>query len=259
MEQNTTSNNILLSYSPGAYGKFIRLILHEGLNNEYVKVKDYPEEIVYPSHEELGYRAFSNESVDKQLPEEWFKDHNWLSNSYFKTLNYSLEHNFCILHSNEMDQLACTYRLMQTRYQDMTYEYHCKKFDRLNITPSKDIFYFYKRNPLWLFYAWYYYVADHIHVNNYSDEFNSVNYVIDNYKNIFNFYKKYGCEHTTAYYDQTKVLNGHYKPILLDDIRTTERFEEKFKIKMHPNYKIQWGYIQKYGQIIEKTFLDYHG
>lgn len=251
MEQNTILNNIRLSYSPGAYGKFIRLILHEGFNNEYVKVKSNPEEIVYPANDEIGYRAFYNESVDKELPEEWFRHHLWSS-------GFPLKYNFCILHKNEMDQLACTYRLMQTRYQDMTYEYHCKKFSRLNITPSKEIFYFYKRNPLWLFYSWFFYVTHHIHMNNYSDEFNSVNYVIDNYKNILEFYKKYGCEHTASYYGQTKNINGSYEPILLDDIRTIQGFEDRFEIKMHPDYRVQWSYIQKYGQIMENTFLDYH-
>ena len=68
MEQNTILNNIRLSYSPGAYGKFIRLILHEGYNNEYVKVKNNPEEIVFPANDEIGYRAFYNESVNKELP-----------------------------------------------------------------------------------------------------------------------------------------------------------------------------------------------
>ena len=79
MEQNTILNNIRLSYSPGAYGKFIRLILHEGYNNEYVKVKNNPEEIVFPANDEIGYRAFYNESVDKELPEEWFRHHLWSS------------------------------------------------------------------------------------------------------------------------------------------------------------------------------------
>ena len=250
MEQNTILNNIQLSYSPGAYGKFIRLILHEGLNGEYVKVKDYPEEIVYPANDEIGYRLFNNESVSKELPHEWFQDHNWSSRL--------LKHNYCILHRNEMDQLACTYRLMQTRYQDMSYEYHIKKFESLSITPDRDIFYFYKRNPLWLFYAWYFFIVHHFHVNNLLPEYNTVNYVIDNHKHILEFYKKYGCEHTASYYRETKNLNSNYEPILLDAIRTVEGFEDRFEIKMHPDYKVQWTYIQKYGQIMEKTFLDYH-
>ena len=92
MEPYTTlkPNNIALTYSPGAYGKFIKLILHEAYNGEYFKVKDYPEEIVFPASDELGYRVFSNESVKEALPLSWFGNHNWNATLY--------SYNYCILY-----------------------------------------------------------------------------------------------------------------------------------------------------------------
>ena len=251
MEPYTTlkPNNIALTYSLGAYGKFIKLILHEAYNGEYFKVKDYPEEIVFPASDELGYRVFSNESVKEALPLSWFGNHNWNSTLY--------KYNYCILYDTPMDQLAGTYRLMQTRYQDMNYEYQCKKFEHLHIIPDKDIFYFYKRNPLYLFIAWYVFVAMNIEQGGYTNEMNTVNYVIDNYKSILNFYKEHGTQHTIDYY-LSNSNTTHWTPIHLNSIRTVEGFEETFNIKMHTDYKIRWNYIQKYGQIIEQTFLDYH-
>lgn len=233
----------------GTYAKMIYVILTQAYSGKAYNVKDNPTEIVFPWIGDEN-RLFPDERTLFDTEEELYQLNLETKDSHN---NNTSKKDFVIVHNTPLEEAACVYRAQQLRQNSFNYNYHYKKMMGIKCYLSYDAYKFYRDNPMWLLSSYTTFMEKRAvpkQFNTASLPFHNLDWIIENHQQVT---KKFinGPE-------WQKGMHSHAQEILLDDIRTVEGFEDTFKINMSDEYKQKWEYLQKYGQIIEQSFVDFH-
>jgi hypothetical protein len=233
----------------GVYAKMIHLILTQAYTGKHYQVKDNPNEIVYPWFGD-NYRLFDRDITLNASEDELLHIHNETKDVHNQNIN---KKDFVIVHKTPVEEAACVYRAQLLRQNVYNYDYHYKKMLTKGCFLSYEAFKFYRENSLWLLNSYTDFMEKRARPETFTEStlpFHNINWIIDNYQQVT---KKYIND---ANYQQG--MHSHAQEILLDDIRSVEGFQDTFKINMSEYYKPKWEFIQRYGQIMEQSFVDFH-